>query len=176
MQIDEEKIKKIVFLALWCLFIVIIYCFFIKPYISDNKKDESKKENELGLVVTNLRSGNYSFSYSVNNNVSYSGSCTNNICNGVKKENGINEEYLYNDKYYALIDDQKVLKEDALLDTYLNINYLFNNYNVSRFEQKDKTYTFKNSDIYVKIDTSNKISIEVEKGNDKILMIFENIS
>lgn len=188
----NDRLRSLVFLVLWIVFIIMICIIFIKPasnYVRNQVPNENNNEvNNLEnteKVITfadmqeKLLSKNYTYVYNYNNEIVYKGDLLGKRSVGYEETTkGIKKYYIDDGHQYDVnFGTLTEVTYEEVFKTFFDVEYLFNlidNQNITTFDNK-VNYQADDLSIIFTVANENIESIEVTKGQDYYYLTFSKI-
>lgn len=177
-----KKIRQVIALLFWIVFILVIIFVFIKPSSNENvPKEEIKQEEKISLYDKYreiLISKNYDYKYDINKmgiKTIYNGNMNGNVETGyIERVEGISKYYYDETGFYNVVNEEKVLIEkDELFDTYLSIDYLLSI--MDEYTEEEDTISFQKEGIYGKMYlVDNTLNVEINENENIYLLEYYN--
>ncbi len=187
----NKKIKALVYLIMWLIFIFFICVIYIKPAseylnnVSSNEVSDNNDKKDIDTSVSfavmkqKLLEKNFSYVYKHNNDEVYRGDSLGNQNSGYQESSeGIRRYYLDGEHEYDVsFGVYKEIDYEELFKTYFNIDYLFSLMNDQWVIVFDNTVSFTSDDLNIKIFNNNKNieKIEITKDDEFYSLEFNNI-
>jgi len=193
----NKKIRSVIFLTLWIIFIVFLFVKYAIPYEkikanqTNNTAGNEVLENEDDIVIPfndmkkSLLKYNFNYTYTVNDEngkVIYKGTMFGNETLGYKEsQSGIEKYYVKGTEIYKEVLGDRVLVTDKSLNVYnnyLSVDYIMDMLTDAEYTYQDNQYGFQINDVYVKIvlGVDNIKKIEITDQNNNYLLEFSNVN